>query len=267
MATAVTTGDNPKTTEQILLEEANAIHGEERVRSVRDANLYDKLYNMDFAALCLSGGGIRSASFALGVLQALAMHPRAANGDRVEQPQDSLLAQFHYLSTVSGGGYIGSWLSAWVTRAGFAEVWSNLVGRPMGPDVEPPAITWLRSYSNFLTPKLGLTSADFWSALAIVLRNLILNWLVILPVFCLALLVLKGFAIAVEWFAQFDPQTCDPWFFAAAAAGCISLFLALHFTTRNRPTRGSSNADQTAFLRTDLAPAVLSGIFFTFALA
>jgi hypothetical protein len=100
MAAAVTTGDKPKTTEQILLEEANAIHGEERVRSVRDANLYDKLYNMDSAALCLSGGGIRSASFALGVLQALATHPRAANGGRVGQPQDSLLAKFHYLSTV-----------------------------------------------------------------------------------------------------------------------------------------------------------------------
>lgn len=47
-------------------------------------------------ALCLSGGGIRSATFCLGVLQWLAGH---------RQLQD-----FHYLSTVSGGGYIGSWL-------------------------------------------------------------------------------------------------------------------------------------------------------------
>src|SRR4051812_28366720 len=53
----------------------------------------------DLAALCLSGGGIRSATFALGVLQGLARF--------------NLLGQFHYLSTVSGGGYIGSWLSAW----------------------------------------------------------------------------------------------------------------------------------------------------------
>ena len=50
-------------------------------------------------ALCLSGGGVRSAAFNLGVLQGLA---------RLE-----LLSQFHYLSTVSGGGYIGSWLVAW----------------------------------------------------------------------------------------------------------------------------------------------------------
>lgn len=44
------------------------------------------------AALCLSGG-IRSATFALGVLEGLARF--------------DLLGEFHYLSTVSGGGYIG----------------------------------------------------------------------------------------------------------------------------------------------------------------
>jgi hypothetical protein len=54
------------------------------------------------AALCISGGGIRSATFGLGVLQGLA--------------RCGLLDKFHYLSTVSGGGYIGSWLSAWINR-------------------------------------------------------------------------------------------------------------------------------------------------------
>jgi hypothetical protein len=52
------------------------------------------------AALCISGGGIRSATFGLGILQGLA--------------RCGLLDKFHYLSTVSGGGYIGSWLSAWI---------------------------------------------------------------------------------------------------------------------------------------------------------
>jgi len=45
------------------------------------------------AALCLSGGGIRSATFSLGVIQGLA--------------RAGWLPYFHYLSTVSGGGYIG----------------------------------------------------------------------------------------------------------------------------------------------------------------
>ena len=51
-------------------------------------------------ALCFSGGGIRSATFCLGVLQGLA--------------RLTALDKFDYLSTVSGGGYIGSWLSCWV---------------------------------------------------------------------------------------------------------------------------------------------------------
>lgn len=59
-------------------------------------------------ALALSGGGIRSATFCLGVLQALsrARSPRAQN----ESADLPLLSEFDYLSTVSGGGYIGSFL-------------------------------------------------------------------------------------------------------------------------------------------------------------
>lgn len=48
--------------------------------------------------LAFSGGGIRSATFNLGIVQALVRH--------------GLLDKVDYLSTVSGGGYIGSWLSA-----------------------------------------------------------------------------------------------------------------------------------------------------------
>lgn len=72
-------------------------------------------------ALCLSGGGIRSATFCLGVLQGLA---RTAENTNVQTAADarpastapatspSLLSQFDYLSTVSGGGYIGAFFSA-----------------------------------------------------------------------------------------------------------------------------------------------------------
>ena len=60
--------------------------------------------------LALSGGGIRSASFALGVLQCL--------------HNDGLLKHFDYLSTVSGGGYIGgslTWFHHQQRRAAHAE--------------------------------------------------------------------------------------------------------------------------------------------------
>jgi hypothetical protein len=254
----------PLDTDTILIEEAKAIHGVD-LTGKDGVELYRILNKLDSAALCLSGGGIRSASFALGVIQALAAHPRQPEGRR--RPEHSLLANFHYLSTVSGGGYIGSWLTAWMARAGLATVWSNLVGRPMGPDIEPPVIAWLRSYSNYLTSKLGFTSADSWSAVAIVVRNLFLNWLLILPVFCLALLALKTFAAAVAWFSQFNPAACNQSYFAIIAAGCIALFLSLHFIIRNRPTRGPSRADQTAFLLRALIPASVSAVLFTFPLA
>lgn len=56
----------------------------------------------DLVGLALSGGGVRSASFNLGVLQAFY--------------QCGFLRFVDYLTTVSGGGYIGSYFSARVSR-------------------------------------------------------------------------------------------------------------------------------------------------------
>ena len=50
----------------------------------------------DAVGFGLSGGGIRSATFSLGVLQALA--------------EARCLGKIDFLSTVSGGGYVGSFL-------------------------------------------------------------------------------------------------------------------------------------------------------------
>ena len=60
--------------------------------------------------LALSGGGIRSATFALGVLQSLAR--KRASASRATPAFKPLLSRFDYLSTVSGGGYIGAFFSA-----------------------------------------------------------------------------------------------------------------------------------------------------------
>ena len=70
-----------------------------------------------------------------------------------------LLGKFHYLSTVSGGGYIGGWLTAWILRAegGLNEVTENLA-RPRDdtrPNPEPTEMQNLRSYSNYLSPQPG----------------------------------------------------------------------------------------------------------------
>jgi hypothetical protein len=100
-------------TEEVLRAEAKAIHGVDFAEK-SGTELYQALNGLDAAALCLSGGGIRSAAFGLGVIQALASYPPSVVPDKASHPtprmddcERSLLAKFHYLSTVSGGGYIG----------------------------------------------------------------------------------------------------------------------------------------------------------------
>lgn len=127
------------------------------------------------AALCLSGGGIRSAAFCLGVIQALARH--------------GLLRQFHYLSTVSGGGYTGAFLTRLIAQRSLnagdrfdpAAVEAEIAA-PI-PRPEAGVIGNLRRYSNYLTPNPGPVSLDTWAGVLLWLRNTLVNWLVFLPVF------------------------------------------------------------------------------------
>lgn len=235
----------------------------------RRERFYRSLNHLNRAALCFSGGGIRSATFCLGVLQALADYdvtnpargaPRAtaetgadphadaapssaapadASPPSTEKepaidPKNSLLGRIDFLSTVSGGGYIGSWLSSWRMRDDFATVIRNLTARPDGADVEPAEISWLRAYSNYLTPRIGIGSADTWAAVAIFTRNLVLNWIVIVPIVCIVLLGLKLIAtVSVGGARHAEPY----WIVALAVIGAAFLMAAQAFTTHHRPTR------------------------------
>jgi hypothetical protein len=129
--------------------------------------------------LAFSGGGIRSATFNLGVLQALA--------------RARLLQSFDYVSTVSGGGYIGSWLMAWMyhQKIGIKAVEDRLSSRNYSPAnaADPAELHFLRNYSNYLTPRKGLLGADFWAFAATYVRNTILNQ-IILILLLLAVLML-----------------------------------------------------------------------------
>lgn len=129
--------------------------------------------------LAFSGGGIRSATFNLGVLQGLAC--------------SRLLRVFDYLSTVSGGGYIGGWLMAWMhhQQIGIQQVEEKLSAPPDSPreSADPPEVHFLRDYSNYLTPRKGLLGADFWAFAASYIRNTLLNQ-VILILMLLSLLML-----------------------------------------------------------------------------
>lgn len=173
---------------RMLVEEYERLHGADatskqtKARPADDADrLFDAfklLHRQERWALCLSGGGIRSATFGLGVLQGLA--------------RGGLLQRFDYLSTVSGGGYVGGWLTGWIQRHkdGLDGVAKGLV-QSLQDRNEPGPIRHLRDYSNYLSPKLGALSADAWTLVATYLRNLTLHWLVFLPLILLLLLTPK----------------------------------------------------------------------------
>ncbi|HKC97559.1 MAG TPA: hypothetical protein VKG20_05960 [Methylomirabilota bacterium] len=257
--------------------------------------------------LALSGGGIRSATFSLGVLQGL--------------ESLKLLRVFDYMSTVSGGGFVGGWWSAWLSRHIFGprhikdpqrlatalekepprkkllaaarqkaatataaeradanRMLVNLLVRELndlaeGPSLKPGGarhgdaaqtsivvrrkenyrwliqkypnelqdptlptifpeleeieqeradayrddrvpdgalaagvdpIHHLRLFSNYLTPRKGLASADTWRAIGVVARNLLLTWLVLVPI------LLGVILLGQLYFVGLDPSMLNP---------------------------------------------------------
>ena len=91
----------------------------------------------NLVGLAISGGGIRSATFALGVMQCLA--------------EQSYLAQVDYLSTVSGGGYLGSFLSSYLNTddVGVGTRADQLPFRKIEQNEAPP-IRHIRNHSKYL---------------------------------------------------------------------------------------------------------------------
>ena len=128
-----------------------------RLKTSEDEDQAGAIY--DTIGVALSGGGIRSAAFCLGALQALDVA--------------KVFRRVDYLSTVSGGGYIGSSLTAALNDNGgkfpFA---SRLAGE------ETPSLQHIRDYSNFLIPDGAL---DVVKGAAIYLRGLAANVLLVVP--------------------------------------------------------------------------------------
>jgi hypothetical protein len=196
------------------------------------------------AALCISGGGIRSATFALGILQGLARF--------------GLLEKFHYLSTVSGGGYIGSWLSAWINRAGLTSVIAQLArqSEDTRPNPEPLEIQNLRSYSNYLSPRLGFFSADSWTLVGTYLRNLLLNWCVIIP-------LLAAF-LALPWiFSSIVMMDPPPRNDALFWSGVVLVAIGVAYMGLNLPCGGNRRWNQNRFLQFCLLPLFLASVLLT----
>jgi Patatin-like phospholipase len=200
-----------------------------------DVPLKQILHAMNGSALCLSGGGIRSASFSLGVLQGLARFSRRGIG--AEKP---LLDNVDYLSTVSGGGYIGSWLMAWAKRSSFQGV-VNQLAEPADTSGDPEAepIRHLRAYTSYLTPHYGFT-LDTLTLAAIVLRNMILNWLTIVPVI-ISLMCVPQLLWMFSYAWPLNAPTGGGWYQRVMIASLVCVAMAALFAAY-RTTEASRRA-------------------------
>lgn len=117
----------------------------------------------DAVGLAFSGGGIRSATFSLGVAQVLA--------DR------GLIHDVDFLSTVSGGGYVGGFLAR---RLGEGTPQKDL-GGSQGPD--PRAIQYLRLRAKYLAAN---SLWDAWGMVFSTVAGMLMNWMVPLLVLAIA---------------------------------------------------------------------------------
>jgi len=210
---------------------------------------YKRAADSGLMGLSFSGGGIRSATFNLGILQGLA--------------ELNLLRCFDYLSTVSGGGYIHQWFAAWTRRRTSEVVDKQLIPlpEPGNPGSHPEPIRWLRRYSNYLTPETGLLSADTWVAFAIWLRNTLLNQTILISGLLFLALLLHGVTSA-----RIIPQSSPS---AAALVGVIFYLssIAIYFLGRSlwrfrAPGFFGQGAVQVWLVLPTLASALLTTLLF-----
>ena len=162
-----------KNADDVIKEEKRCINEE------KDSSSNEK---KGFYGLALSGGGIRSAAFGLGVMQGLVA------GDA--------LKKIDYLSTVSGGGYIGSALT-WFLHMGKGEAGTDKKNFPLGVRVgdrtngdkkKNAALNFIRQHCNYLLPGKGL---DTISLFAVVIRSMFISLFVYLTMMTLVMAVLR----------------------------------------------------------------------------
>jgi hypothetical protein len=276
MAKETSSADSSLPLHEVLEAEFVALHGElpsdypsSTESNARLKGLWDAIHGLKEkrAALCISGGGIRSATFGLGILQGLA--------------RCGLLEKFHYLSTVSGGGYIGSWLSAWIRNDpdGIRGVVGELKRRPDSTlKPEPPPIRHLREFSNYLAPRTGLTSVDFWTLITTFVRNMFLNWLVLISWLAAAMMIPRLYLAAINlqpnwpaWgpdmdvtkYAQLTDQVkhdWDIWLNVLLAIGGALIAVAMAYAIIDVPSTGNARLSQRRFLEFRQFPLMFASL-------
>ncbi|HEY5958159.1 MAG TPA: patatin-like phospholipase family protein, partial [Polyangiaceae bacterium] len=177
----------------------------------------------DYFGVALSGGGIRSATFNLGLLQALA--------------EKDVLRHVDYLSTVSGGGYIGAFWTAWrqhhphgVFPGTSKEDIDQSATNHQDPR-ESARIRHLRQFSRFLMPRVGIAHSETWAGVVAILGGIIPSLTTALAL--LAVMLYLWFGASAALFAGSDYRS--NWL-APLAFGAITLTLHGYMEWRWRVT-------------------------------
>ena len=130
---------------------------------------------------------------------------------------------------------------------------------------EPEQLTQVREYSNYLDPKVGLFSADVWTLISTVARNLVLNWLVLIPLLAASLLVPRlYFALTMlgtqDWVDRSDLLWWS-WWLLLVGAGLLTA--ALIYVGWNLPSGGNGQRGQSEFLGYCFGPFCVATAGFT----
>ena len=184
-----------------------------------------------------------------------------------------LLGKLDYLSTVSGGGYTGGWFTSWLHRDGRDEVLAGIDPAQVGAMRGEAANALAREPPPRDVPlsraERGVISADVWTLLATMARNLVLNWLVLLPLLAAVLLVPRIYLATVANVEQnviaAPGQACLPADAAPFWFGLLSLSMfvvAIGYVVMNFVGRGDS-WPQGRFLSFVVGPTVIGTIGLT----
>jgi hypothetical protein len=193
--------------------------------------------------LALSGGGIRSATFNLGFLQSLA--------------RQNVLRHCDYLSTVSGGGYIGSCLSSLLDDPNNSvdrDKFPFRLGGQTVPD-ERKEVKWLREHSNYLAIDTSYFGPDVWRMIGMYVSGLVLTNLVPFAVIMLALFFIPRLPRFIPWIPSDPLEGARLVGWAAVVVFCIMVAARWGFALRNLDMAARSYRE---YLQAALAGAAAS---------
>ena len=159
---------NTQFEDELLPKELQEVSARRRILGIEDETTED-IGEGKLVGLALSGGGIRSSTLALGVLQSLSRH--------------NLLPRVDYLSTVSGGGFIGGCLSSILNEPDARSDAENFPLRENAGGPESNELAQLRNSGKYLAPEGFLEKLRIPSLLV---RGMLINLVLILPIIVLA---------------------------------------------------------------------------------